>query len=99
MKLTRRSGVQFIMRRCSKAAAHHASDKASLWNRFSAGLEHSGATEDPVIAAPNIRGWPLKQEFGLVYRSQRMSPAARAFIEFCKRNKQLLPETTGVAGS
>jgi DNA-binding transcriptional LysR family regulator len=46
----------------------------------------------------NIRGRRLKQEFRLVYRRQRMSPAARAFIEFCKRNKQLLPETARAAG-
>jgi hypothetical protein len=33
-----------------------------------------------------------------IWRGSIGSPAARAFIEFCKRNQQLLLETARVAG-
>lgn len=40
-----------------------------------------------------IRGAPLRQKLGLIFRKRSLSPPVRVFIEFCKANRDLLPET------
>lgn len=38
-----------------------------------------------------VRGMPLKQKYGLSYRPDARGRALAAFIEFCRRNKSLVP--------
>lgn len=43
------------------------------------------------LRAIKLGGRPLQQQFGLVYNPHSLSPAARAFVEFCLQHKSLLP--------
>lgn len=38
-----------------------------------------------------VRGLPMKQKYGLAYRPDARGRALSAFIEFCRRNKNLVP--------
>jgi DNA-binding transcriptional LysR family regulator len=40
-----------------------------------------------------VPGRSLRQQFGLVYNPHSLSPAARAFTDFCIQHRDLLPET------
>jgi DNA-binding transcriptional LysR family regulator len=48
------------------------------------------------LAAIKPMGQPLRQRFGLVYDPHALSPAARAFVDFCVHNKHLLPVSARV---
>lgn len=45
------------------------------------------------LRAIKLRGRALTQQFGLVYNPHSLSPAARAFVDFCLQHKNLLPST------
>lgn len=50
------------------------------------------------LRALPVRGKPLRQEFGLVFRPRTLSSVAKAFIEFCETHRHLMPETAQIGG-
>lgn len=49
--------------------------------------------KDHRLHSLQIRGAPLRQKLGLIFRKRGLSSVARSFIEFCKTNRHLLPDT------
>lgn len=57
------------------------------------------AVADRRLRVVPISGLPLKQEFGVIFRKHGLSLAARAFVDYCNANRNLLPPVTQATGA